>query len=191
MEPVASRRDFLKVSALSTGGLLLSFSLVNELVNASPAENTTVALNMFIKIGSDDTIVLLAPNPEIGQGVKTSLPLIVAEELGVDWKKIKVEFAPVENKYGRQTAGGSGSVRGRFADLRKAGATAKEMLIAAAADNWKVAAAECTAENGEVQHIGTGKKLSYGKLAAKAATMPVPEKPVLKQPKDFKGASII
>jgi isoquinoline 1-oxidoreductase beta subunit len=186
MKPVVSRRDFLKVSALSTGGFMLSFSLVNELANASSAENTTVSLNMFITIGSDDTIVLLAPNPEIGQGVKTSLPLIVAEELGVDWKKNQVEFSPVESKYGRQTAGGSGSVRGRFTELRKAGATAREMLIAAAAETWKVSATECTAEDGQVQHKATGKKLSYGKLAAKVATMPVPEKPVLKQPKDFK-----
>ncbi len=180
-----SRRHFLQVSSLTTGGMLLGLSLFNNDVKADTPEATAAALNMYIKIGSDNSIVLLAPNPEIGQGVKTTLPVIVAEELCVDWQKVIVEFSPVENRYGRQTAGGSGSVRGRFTELRTAGAAAKEMLIAAAAQTWNVSAAECTAENGEVLHKASGKKLTYGNLAAKAATMEVPTKPILKNTKNF------
>ena len=141
---------------------------------ANPVENIAFTPNGYIKINTDGTIVLMAPNPEIGQGVKTSLPIIVAEELCVDWKKIQVEFAPVDSKYGRQAAGGSGSVRGRFNELRMAGATAREMLIAAAAQTWNVSVADCTAENGEVFHKAGGRKLSYGSLVSKAATLEVP-----------------
>lgn len=187
MKAINTRRDFLKVSALTGGGMLLSMVLPGYEANAA---STAVAednmLNMYIKIKADGTVVLLAPNPEIGQGVKTSLPVIVAEELAVDWKKIQVEFSPIDTKYGRQVAGGSGSVRGRFAELRKMGAAAREMFVKAAAQTWNVPAAECTAENGEVLHKSSGKKLSYGELAAKAATMEVPANPTLKDPKDFK-----
>lgn len=188
MKPELSRRNFLKISTLAGGGFLIGFSVFDGDAKASPAEEATTAadLNMYIKIGTDGSIVLLAPNPEIGQGVKTSLPLIVAEELAVDWQKIQVEYSPVDKKYGRQTAGGSGSVRGRFTELRTAGATAKEMLIAAAAATWNVPVTDCTADNGEVIHKTSGQKLSYGQLASKAATLKVPEKPVLKNPQDFK-----
>jgi isoquinoline 1-oxidoreductase beta subunit len=166
--------------------MLLSLSVLNQAVKASDKGDLLSDLNMFIRIGSDNSIVLLAPNPEIGQGVKTSLPLIVAEELGVDWKVVKVELAPLDAKFGRQTAGGSGSIRGRFNALRTAGATAREMLVAAAAETWNVPVAECTAENGEVLHKASGKKLTYGELASKAATMKVPANPTLKATKDFK-----
>ncbi|WP_443938487.1 molybdopterin cofactor-binding domain-containing protein [Pedobacter sp. MW01-1-1] len=187
METALSRRNFLKISTLAGGGMLIGFSLFDgESMAHETNDAIEAAINMYIKIGADDTIILLAPNPEIGQGVKTSLPLILAEELEVDWKKIKVEFSPVDRKYGRQTAGGSGSVRGRFTELRNAGAAAKEMLIAAAAETWAVATNECSAENGYVMHTSSGKKLSYGKLASKAASLKAPEKPVLKDPKDFK-----
>src|SRR5678815_2900945 len=128
----------------------------------------------------------MAPNPEIGQGVKTSLPMIIAEELCVNWKKVQVEVAPLETKYGDQSAGGSGAIRGRFAELRTVGATAREMLTKAAAQTWNVPDAECVAEDGSVIHKASGKKLSYGELAAKAATMEVPLKPRLKNHKDFK-----
>ena len=186
MKSTTSRRHFLKVSALAGGGMLINFSFLTQLATASGKRNDAFAPNGYIKIASDGTIVLLAPNPEIGQGVKTSLPVIIAEELCVDWKKIQVEFAPVEKEYGRQAAGGSGSVRGRFNELRTAGATAREMLIAAAAQTWNVTVGECIADNGEVLHKSSGKKLNYGDLAAKAATLEVPQKPTLKDPKDFK-----
>jgi isoquinoline 1-oxidoreductase beta subunit len=186
MDTTFSRRHFLKVSALSGGGMLLSFSFLNTGVEAKPLDDSVFAPNVFIKIKPDGTVVLMAPNPEIGQGVRTSLPLIVAEELCVDWKKVQVEQAPLDSKYGDQTAGGSGAIRGRFTELRKAGATAREMLVTAAAQTWNAPQAECDAEDGTVMHKATGRKLSYGELATKAATLKVPSNPKLKNPKDFK-----
>jgi isoquinoline 1-oxidoreductase beta subunit len=186
MKSTISRRHFLKVSALSSGGMLISFSFLSQLADAKQLEDTSFIPNGYIKIGTDGKIVLLAPNPEIGQGVKTSLPIIIAEELCVDWKDVNVEFAPVDKKYGRQVAGGSGSITGKFNELRTAGATAREMLITAAAQTWNVPQTECNAEAGTVVHIPSGRKLSYGQLVSKAATLEVPTKPKLKDPKDFK-----
>ena len=186
MESTISRKHFLRVSALSAGGMLLSFSFLNEAFAAQPADDTIFAPNAFIKIGSDGTISVMAPNPEIGQGVKTSLPMIIAEELCVDWKKVQVEQAPLDSKYGDQTAGGSGAIRGRFAALRTVGATAREMLVEAAAITWKVLREECMAENGYVVHKSSGKKLPYSTLASKAASLDIPSKPMLKNRKDFK-----
>lgn len=185
METNVSRRQFLKVSGLAGGGMLLSFSWLNT-STAKELEEAIFAPNAYIKISSDGTIVLLSPNPEIGQGVKTSLPIILAEELEVDWKKIQIELAPLNPVYGRQVAGGSGSIRGRYDELRKVGATAREMLLEAAAQTWTVPSSECKAENGSIIHIGSGKKLSYGELAAKASTLQVPSEPKLKDPKEFK-----
>ena len=186
MKQATTRRNFLKVTAITGGGMMLSLSFLNNEANAESAIASNFSPNVYIKIGSDGQIIIMAPNPEIGQGVKTSLPLIVAEELCVDWKKVQVELAPLQAGFGRQTAGGSGSVRGRFTDLRKAGATAREMLVAAAAQTWSVPVAECTAEDGMVWHKASGKKLAYGDLAAKAATLEVPKNPTLKESKDFK-----
>ena len=180
-----SRRNFLKVSALSGGGMLLSFSMLPGLAQAETPDSPFEP-NAYIRILPNGEILILAPNPEIGQGVKTSLPLIIAEELDVALDKVKVEFAPLDKKFGRQVAGGSGSVRGRFEDLRKTGATAREMLIAAAAQTWNVSVDSCKAENGMVIHTGSGKKLSYGELASKAASLEVPTDPKLKEPKNFK-----
>lgn len=184
MESTLSRRQFLKVTALSSGGFLLSFSLLGN--TESKLEETFFSPNAYIKIASDGAIILMSPNPEIGQGVKTSLPLIIAEELGVDWKKISVQLAPLDSAFGRQMAGGSGSIRGRYGELRTLGATAREMLISAAAQTWSVQPSECIAEDGKVIHPASGKELSYGQLAAKAATLPVPTDPKLKDPKEFK-----
>ncbi len=186
MKQELTRRNFLRVSAITGGGMMLSLSFLNNTANAETAAETAFSPNVYIKIGTDGSIVIMAPNPEIGQGVKTSLPMIVAEELCVDWKKVTVELAPLQAGFGRQTAGGSGSVRGRFTDLRKAGATAREMLVAAAAQTWNVPVAECIAEDGVVTHKASGKKLAYGDLAAKAATLEVPKNPTLKETKDFK-----
>ena len=182
--PSISRRNFLKVSAIAGGGMLVGFSMIDK---ADPARTTDeFTPNAYIKITADGTITLMAPNPEIGQGVKTSLPMIIAEELCVDWQKINVEIAALDAKYGNQVAGGSGSVRGRFEPLRKVGATAKTMLVTAAAQTLNVPAEECHAENGSVVHKPSGRKLSYGSLASKAATLPVPSDFKLKDPKDFK-----
>jgi isoquinoline 1-oxidoreductase subunit beta len=166
--------------------MLLSFSMFDLSAEAKSLEDAAFTPNAYVRINADGTVVLMAPNPEIGQGVKTSLPMIIAEELCVDWKKIKVELAPLDSKYGNQTAGGSGAIRGRFAELRKVGATAREMLVTAAAQTWNVPKTECIAEDGFVIHKASGKKLSYGELAAKAAALEVPSNPTLKDPKDFK-----
>ena len=186
MESTISRKHFLRVSALSAGGMLLSFSFLNEAFGKRPFEGGVFTRNAFIKIGADGTISLMAPNPEIGQGVKTSLPMIIAEELCVDWKKIQVEQAPLDSKFGDQTAGGSGAIRGRFVALRTIGATAREMLAQAAAITWNVLREECTAEDGYIVHKASGKKLSYGALSTKAASLDIPSKPKLKNRKDFK-----
>ncbi len=186
MESQISRRSFIKVSAIAGSGMLLSFSFLNAKERDVDLEEIIFNPNAYIKINGDNTITLMAPNPEIGQGVKTSLPLIIAEELCVDWEKIIVELAPLDSNYGRQTAGGSGSVRSRFIPLREVGATAREMLISAAAKKWNVAKEDCKAENGTVIHKASGKVATYGELAAIAATLEVPTNPKLKDSAEFK-----
>jgi len=147
-------------------------------------------LNAFIGIGPDERVTITVNKSEMGQGVYTSLPMLIAEELECEWKKIRVESAPVEavynhTVYGIQMTGGSTSVSSEWERMRKLGAAAREMLIAAAAETWKVEKASCRAENGRVVH-SSGKTLTYGQLAAKAATMPVPEEVPLKDPSAFK-----
>jgi isoquinoline 1-oxidoreductase beta subunit len=183
-----SRRDFLRVSGIAGGGMLVGFSFLAGVAEAETlsAEGGEFKPNAYIKITADNAITLMAPNPEIGQGVKTSLPMIIAEELCVDWQKITVEIAPLDAKYGNQVAGGSGSIRGRFESLRKVGAAARMMLVDAAAQTLNVPAEECHAEDGSVIHKPTGRKLSYGSLASKAAGLPVPSDVKLKAPEDFK-----
>ncbi|MES2809123.1 MAG: molybdopterin cofactor-binding domain-containing protein [Bacteroidota bacterium] len=185
-EQGVSRRNFLKVSAIAGGGVMFGFSL---LADASPVEHlaeTIFSPNAFVSIDSKGLVTLMSPNPEIGQGVKTSLPMILAEELEVPWDKVYVEMAPLDQaKFGSQVAGGSGAVRSRYMPIRNAGAAARQMLITAAAQQWAVPETECYAES-FVIHKPSGKKLSYGELAAKAATLPVPTDVKLKDPKDFK-----
>ena len=184
MQKQLSRKDFLKVSALTGGSMLISFPFFSNAADAM--ESTDFMPNAYITIHADGTIVLSAPNPEIGQGVKTSLPLVLAEELCVDWEKVKIELAPLDSRMGRQVAGGSGSLRDRFSSLRTAGASAREMLTTAAAQTWNVSVEECFADNGFVKHKSSDRKLGYGELAAKAATLKVPSNPTLKDTKDFK-----
>ncbi len=182
--PSVSRRNFLRVSMIAGGGMLVGFSSLGR-NQEEQLDDTAFTPNAFIKITPDGKITLLAPNPEIGQGVKTSLVMLIAEEMNVDWQKVEVEIAPLDAKYGSQTTGGSGAIRSRYAPLRKAGATARVLLIAAAADTWGVAAADCYAEGGFVVNKTSGKKLSYGELASKAASMPIPANIPLKEAKDF------
>lgn len=182
--PSVSRRNFLRVSMIAGGGMLVGFSSLGR-NQEEQLDDTAFTPNAFIKITPDGKITLLAPNPEIGQGVKTSLVMLIAEEMNVDWQKVEVEIAPLDAKYGSQTTGGSGAIRSRYAPLRKAGATARVLLIAAAADTWGVAAADCYAEGGFVVNKTSGKKLSYGELASKAASMPIPTNIPLKEAKDF------
>ncbi|MEN7549415.1 molybdopterin cofactor-binding domain-containing protein [Rapidithrix thailandica] len=182
-----NRRNFLKVSTAAGGGLVLGFNWLQACNPASRQVSDAVFHpNAFLKIAADGWVTLQAPNPEIGQGVKTALPLIVAEELDVDWAMVKVEQAKLDTEnYQRQVAGGSGSVRHGWEALRQAGATAREMLKQAAAKEWKVSPDECTTEKGEVVHTASGKRMPYGELVEKAVALPVPENPPLKDVKDF------
>ncbi|KAA2238760.1 xanthine dehydrogenase family protein molybdopterin-binding subunit [Chitinophaga agrisoli] len=182
-----NRRNFLKIGATAGGGLLIGMEWLAACHPGASGPATMQTLNAFIRIGTDGLITIMAPNPEIGQGVKTALPMIVAEELDVDWKKVIIEQAALDtDKYTRQVAGGSGSVKSSWAPFRQAGATGRQLLVNAAADKWKVDPAACTTEEGVVYHKASGKKATYGELAEKAATMPVPKDVKLKDPKSFK-----
>ncbi len=182
------RRSFLKTSALAGGGLMLSFSWIAESKAAKTLQNVAAEWNEltgYIKITSDNIIKILCPNPEFGQNVMTSLPMMVAEELGVDWDKVVVEMGPHDNvKLGPQFTGGSNSVRMYWKPLREAGATAKQMLRQAAAETWSVPIEEITTKSGVLNH-SSGKSATYGEMANKAATLTMPKDLLLKAPKDF------
>ena len=181
-----SRRHFLKVTSLAGGGVLFGFDMLANMTGETAAADAVFAPNAYISIDASGLVTLVAPNPEIGQGVKTAIPMLVAEELDVDWHKVVVQQAPFDTvKYGNQSAGGSGAIRGRWEPIRKAGATARHMIVAAAAQTWNVPIEECSTDNGWVIHK-SGKKLSYGELAGKSAGIPVPDNVTLKDPKDFK-----
>lgn len=185
-----SRRDFLKAGALLGGGLVLGISFTGR-AGASKVRPAVFAPNAFIRIGTDEMVTIIVNKSEMGQGVYTSLPMLVAEELEIDLSKVHVEPAPVDPAYNHtewgpiQGTGGSSSIRSTWEQFRKAGAGARMMLLSAAALTWKVDAAACSAANGFVRLRGTGKKLSYGQLVTKAAKLGVPKEIVLKQPKDF------
>lgn len=187
IEQGVSRRSFLKITSIASGGMLVGFDLLANTETAQAAADAVFTPNAYVSINSKGLVTLMSPNPEIGQGVKTALPMILAEELDVQWDKVEVEMAPLDQaKYGQQIAGGSGAVRGRYMPIRTAGATARQMLITAAAQQWSVPAEECYAENAVVYHKPTKRNLAYGDLAAKAALLPVPTDVKLKDPKDFK-----
>lgn len=184
-----SRRNFIKIAAATGGGLMLGFhwseSSAGIKVLRSPAENIT--FNSYLQLSPDGIITLFSPNPELGQNVKTSFPLIVAEELDADWSHVRVVQAPLDTKrFDRQVTGGSGAIPHSWERLRKAGATARQMLLEAAAKRWKVPASTLIAENSTVIHKKSGRKLSYGELAADAAKVPVPSDVPLKDPSTFK-----
>jgi isoquinoline 1-oxidoreductase beta subunit len=187
-----SRRDFLKITTFTGGGLLLGFSWFGAegemptVINTLPLEKS-IGFNSYLSIAADGVITIYSPNPELGQNIMTSFPMIVAEELDADWTKVKVEQAALDTKsFDRQLTGGSGAIPHSWKRLRNAGATARAMLIQSAAAQWNVPSTECTASNGFVLHAATGKKAGFGELAAKAATLPVPKDVVLKDRKDFK-----
>lgn len=187
-----NRRSFLKVSALAGGGMMLSFSWLagckpESETNALALPKEWFELNSYIKIGENNVVTLMAPNPEFGSNVKTSLPMILADELDVDWKNVIVEQADFyPERFERQFTGGSQSVRQGWKILRTAGATGRKMLVDAAAKTWNVPANEITTEAGMLHHISSGKKASYGEMASHAATLPVPEEVPLKNVSDFK-----
>ena len=186
-----SRRDFLTAGAAAGGGLLLTFglpSLGNATAMGEP-EAATATLNAYVRIAPDGIVTIISKNPEIGQGIKTMLPMLIAEELDVDWKQVRIEQALLNpTHYGRQVAGGSMATPLEWEPMRKVGAAARQMLMTAAARRWKVAETECETVSGQVLHKPTGRSLSYGTLATEAATLPVPDlnSLKLKEPKDYK-----
>src|SRR5512133_963989 len=183
--PTMSRRQVMKTSALAGGGLLLALHIPFGIRDALAAKEAVFAPNAFLRIGTDESVTFIINKSEMGQGVYTSLPMLIAEELCCDWKRVVVQASPVAPEYNHASfgplmvTGGSSSVRSEWSRLSLAGAAAREMLIAAAAGQWKVDPAACRAENGIVHGPG-GKQLSFGKLAAKAAKLPVPKEPRLK-----------
>ena len=183
-----SRRSFLKSSALAGGGLMLSFSFLSSYADktGNPDIGEWIEINGYIKITPDNVIKILNPNPEFGQNVMTSLPMMVAEDLGVSWEKIVVEMGPHDNvKLGPQFTGGSNSCRMYWKPLRQAGAAARFMLMAAAAQKWGVPFDEITTTSAMLHHTKSGKSATYGSVASKAAEIPVPKDVKLKAPKDF------
>jgi len=189
-----NRRSFIRSSAMAGGGLVLGF---NWMVGCKPAESDVAVrvkkqvpeewftINAFLKIGENGVVTIQSPNPEIGQGVKTAMPMIVAEELGVDWFDVVVEQAPLSVDFDRQVAGGSQSIRSSWEGLRMAGATARKMLVDTAAEEWDVKPESCTVENGIVTHPDKNKTLDFGVLAQKASTRTVPTEVTLKPVEQF------
>lgn len=191
VKTTVNRRSFLKAALLAGGGMVLHFSW---LAGCKPAGKKVLEMpeewfemNSYIKIGENGVVTLFNPNPEFGQNVKTSLPMILAEELDIDWEQVIVDQANFyPERYGRQFTGGSQSVRQAWTPLRTAGATARQMLILAAAAQWNVPASEITTESGILLHTASGKKAGYGEFASAAAQIPVPEEVKLKDAADFK-----
>ncbi|MGH9349278.1 MAG: molybdopterin cofactor-binding domain-containing protein, partial [Vicinamibacterales bacterium] len=186
---VVDRRSFLKVTSLAGGGMLVGVYLDPAPVSARSAPPSgTFAPNAFIRITSDGGITIVAKNPEVGQGVKTMLPMLVAEELDADWKAVTIEQADLNPAaYGLQYSGGSTATPTNWEPLRRAGAAARQMLVAAAAQTWGVPEAECAAASGRVLHRTSKRALGYGELAGKAAALPVPDlqSVALKDPKRY------
>lgn len=186
-----NRRDFLKIAATAGGGLLIGFNWSScdspkmKVVSEEEIMNSALGFNSYLSISPTDHVVIYSPNPELGQNIKTSFPMIVAEELDVDWSKVRVKQAFLDTeKYDRQVTGGSGAMPHSWDRLRKAGATARQMLLQAAATRLGVPVADLRTEKGQVIH--GSEKLSYGDLANDAALVPVPEEVTLKNSKDFK-----
>jgi isoquinoline 1-oxidoreductase subunit beta len=186
-----SRRNFIKLTSITSGGLMLGFSWFDAgakmpaVIDAAKFAGN-LEFNSYLTIGTNGVITIFSPNPELGQNIMTSFPMVVAEELDADWKNVKVLQAPLDKKFDRQLTGGSGAVPHSWKKLRTAGATARYLLIAAAAKRWNVDRSECTAENSFVVNKKTGAKLSYGELAEEASKIEVPASVPFKNRKDFK-----
>src|SRR6266705_629160 len=185
--PVAStlsRRDFVETAA----GLVIAFHLPRDLAGPRAAAKGPFAPNAWIRIDTDGIVTLTLDRSEMGQGSQTGLAMILAEELEADWSAVRLGPMP-ENPAGwsrTMRTGGSNAIRSSWEPLRKAGARARQMLVAAAAQTWNVDRATCRAEKGAVIHVPSGRRLSYGTLVPRAATLPVPKDVPLKEPKDFR-----
>ena len=192
-QKVLDRRDFIKKSVFAGGGIVLGVNWMSSCATDSAGSYVAKALpsnwmdfNAYVKIGETGLVTIYSANPEIGQNIKTSMPMIVAEELDVDWRDVLVEQTGLNTEwYTRQVAGGSQSIRQGWESLRKAGASVREMLIKAAAQNWSIAEDKCRTENGIV-YGPNNQQATYGELAAQASEFDVPEEPILKDPTDFK-----
>jgi isoquinoline 1-oxidoreductase beta subunit len=183
-----SRRDFLKSSALAGGGLVIGFTLPGA-ARFAEAAGKEARMSAYLRIASNNDITVVCGLSEMGQGVHTAIPMLIAEELDADWSRVRVEQAPVDKAFanpifGMQATGGSTSVRGHWEPMRKAGATARAMLVQAAAQSWKADVADCRTEKGMVIHK-SGKKASYGRLAERAAKLTPPKEVKLKDPSQF------
>src|SRR5262245_27427433 len=182
-----NRRHFLKSTAVATGGLVLGFYLPDKLHAAVEPNNPGAKLNAWVHISPDDTVTLAIHKAEMGQGTVTSLAMLLAEELECDWNKIKTEFPGVDPEFGPvQGVVGSQSIRTSWDLLRKTGASAREMLVSAAAQKWNVNVSDCRAENNAVVNTKTNARLSYGSLAEAASKLPVPAAPMMKDPSKFR-----
>jgi isoquinoline 1-oxidoreductase beta subunit len=193
---MSSRRAFLKTSVAFSGGLVLGIYLPGAAEATGKEEKTdsdgAFAPNVWLKIGTDDSVSITASAMELGQGSMTAMPMFVAEELDVDWKNVQVQWAGADPAYanplrnGRQETVASISVRGYWRPMREAGAQARAMLVAAAARTWEIPESSCSTEKGEVIDNTNGRRLRYGALVQKASTLPVPSKVTLRDPKNFK-----
>ncbi len=184
------RRNFLRVSLAAGGGMLLSATIptLSKAAVLGKASPDAVALNAYLRIAPDGRVTITAKNPEVGQGVKMMLPMLIAEELDADWASVQIEQADLDKRYPSQVAGGSTATPVNWLPLRQVGAAGRQMLIAAAAAQWSVPASECETASGQVSHKSSGRTLTYGALATQAATMPVPDLKslTLKDPKAFR-----
>ncbi len=187
------RRSFLKSSAVAGGGMLLGFSWLTACQTSNTEEEVMAMpkewfeINSYLKIGDNGLITIISPNPEFGQNVRTSMPMLIAEEMDADWKNVIVEQAPYHPEhYGFQFTGGSRGIMSRWEPLRMVGASARHMLRAAAAESWQVPLEEVTTDAGVLHHKASGKSAGYGEMASAAAKVPVPEEVKVKEVKDFK-----
>ena len=185
-----TRRDFLRVSAIAGGGILLA-SYIDPLgaSEVGTAAATDASLNAYIRLTPDGIVTIIAKNPEVGQGVKTMLPMLIAEELDVEWKNVRIQQGDLDTKnFQGQVAGGSTATPNNWLPMRRVGAAGRAMLVAAAAQTWNVPAAECETDKGVVYHRASKRSLAYGEVASKAATMSAPDLATvtLKDPKAFR-----
>jgi isoquinoline 1-oxidoreductase beta subunit len=177
-----SRREFVGAGIAAGAGLVIGFYLPHG--NRSRKESFSP--NAYLRITPDNRVTIVVARSEMGQGIRTALPMILAEELEADWKQIEIEQAGASTLFGDQTTGGSASIRTTWDPMRKAGAIAREMLISAAALTWGVPRSACAAESGHIKHAASNRSLTFGELVDKAATLPIPSDVTLKQSKDYK-----
>jgi isoquinoline 1-oxidoreductase beta subunit len=189
-----SRRNFIRMSGLSSAALTIGFSLptfgkesIDQLLSAASAESLGIELNAWVSVDAAGKVTIMSHRAEMGQGAYQAVPQMIAEELEVDLNQVNIVFAPGNaKKYGSQITGGSSTVRSAYKNLMRMGASAREMFIEAASKKWNVSKSECYAENGSVIHRPSGKKLSYGDLVQEASKLQPPQEVKLKDPKDYK-----